>query len=348
MPPLLERSPRGLYCAEGDFFIDPSRRVDRAIVTHAHTDHARAGSRSYICAASGEGVLRLRIGRKASIQPRAFGESFRVGGVNVSLHPAGHILGSAQVRIERGGEVWVVSGDYKSEPDRTAETFEPQRCHTFITECTFGRPEYIWPPQADVFAEINDWWRDNRRRERCTVLCGYSLGKAQRLLAGADPSIGPIMVHREIVPYVEAYRAAGVTFPEFRPASADKARECGGTPLIIAPPAALRNGWLRPFRHVVTGYASGWMLLRGAAKRFGVDRGFVLSDHVDWPSLHAAIDATGAERIGLMHGDTQAMQDHLAARGRAAWTVDDSPRRSNRRATRRDPPGQLSFEFAAH
>ena len=173
---LLENTDRGLYCAAGDFYIDPWRAVDFAIVTHAHSDHARAGSRHYLCAAPGREILQARLGADAVIQAIPYGETLTRNGVHVSLHPAGHILGSAQVRVEARGEIWVVSGDYKTAPEKTCAPFEAIRCHSFVTECTFGLPIYRWRPQAEIFSEINSWWRENQNRGRTSVIFAYSLG----------------------------------------------------------------------------------------------------------------------------------------------------------------------------
>ena len=180
---MLHATTDGLYCAAGAFHVDAAGPVDLAIVTHAHADHARRGHAAYLASASGAGVLRARLGDIA-LQTLGWGERLAVGDAVVSLHPAGHVLGSAQVRMEYKGEVWVASGDYKVEPDATCAAFEPVRCDTFITESTFGLPIYRWQPQAEVYAEINDWWRANAEEGRASVLYCYSFGKAQRILSG--------------------------------------------------------------------------------------------------------------------------------------------------------------------
>ena len=228
---------QGLWCAAGGFHIDPSRRVDRALITHAHSDHARPGSKAYLCAQEGVEVLRLRVGREASVTGLRYGERLEVNGVTVSFHPAGHVLGSAQIRLEHQGEVWVVSGDYKRQADPTCAAFEPVRCHTFVTESTFGLPIYRWPTPGLVFDEINAWWRANREQGRTSVLFGYSLGKAQRLLAGVDPAVGPIFVHEAVRQFLPAYAAAGVRLPATDLATAEKVSAARGEALVIAPPA---------------------------------------------------------------------------------------------------------------
>lgn len=292
----------GLYCAQGDFHIDPWRPVDRAVITHAHSDHARPGSGAYLCAEDGVEILRLRLGHKASIRGISFGETVDFQGVHVSLHPAGHVLGSAQIRVEHRGEVWVVSGDYKIQPDPTCRPFEPVRCDTFITESTFGLPIYRWPPPEVVFGEIADWWRTNQQAGVTSVLFGYSLGKAQRLLHGVSRDQGPVFVHPAVAEFLAAYRAAGVPLPEVPLATEERVREAGGRALIIAPPMVADSSWMHGLGEVTSGFASGWMLVRGFRRRRGGDRGFVLSDHADWPGLLHAIRSTGARRIGVTHG----------------------------------------------
>src|SRR5215207_6472313 len=210
---LLTLTDRGFYCEPGDFYVDPWEPVDRAVITHAHGDHATWGSRSYLTAEAGVSVLRARMGPAAAIRGVPYGQAIGVNGVTVSLHPAGHILGSAQIRLEHGGEVWVVSGDYKTDPDPTTTAFEPVRCHTFVTESTFGLPIYRWPPQGEVFREINDWWRANQAAGKASLLYGYALGKAQRLIAGLDPGTGPIFTHGAVERMTEVYRAGGIALP---------------------------------------------------------------------------------------------------------------------------------------
>ena len=314
MTDLVIERPEGLYCPAGDFYIDPWRPVHRAVITHAHADHARVGHDHYLAAAPAEGVLRARLG-EITLQTVAYGDVVEHQGVRVSLHPAGHVLGSAQVRIECGGEVWVVSGDYKVEADATCPAFEPVRCHCFITESTFGLPIYRWPPQAEVFADINAWWAANAAAGRPSLLMGYSFGKAQRILSGVDASIGPIVVHGAVEPLNRAYRAAGVDLPPTRLVSevADKADFKRA--LVLAPPSVQGSTWQRRFANASDAFASGWMRLRGARRRRGVDRGFVLSDHADWPGLMQAVGATGAQRVIVTHGYEAVMVRWLQQQG---------------------------------
>lgn len=311
---LVIATPEGLYCPPGDFYIDPWRPVDRAVITHAHADHARRGHRHYLASAAGEGVLRARLG-DISLDALAYGQVVEHNGVRISLHPAGHVLGSAQVRIEYRGEVWVASGDYKIGTDPTCLPFEPVRCHTFITESTFGLPIYRWQTDEALFAGINQWWAQNAAESRASVLLCYAFGKAQRVLAGVDPSIGPIVIHGAVDPLNAAYRQQGIKLPECSkvtdvadPATLRRA-------LVLAPPSAQGTPWIRRFGEYSDGFASGWMQVRGAQRRRGVDRGFIMSDHADWPGLMWAIEQSGAERVYVTHGSTGPMVRWLNERG---------------------------------
>jgi putative mRNA 3-end processing factor len=318
--PLLRPTDEGLYCAEGDFFVDPWRPVARAVITHAHADHACWGCGRYLTSQDGRHVLRARVGADAVIDAVGYGEEIQVNAVGVSLHPAGHILGSSQVRVEHRGRVWVVSGDYKVEPDATCAPFEPVRCHVFISESTFGLPIYRWPAQESVFESINAWWRANREAGKASLLFGYALGKAQRLLAGIDPTIGPIYTHGAVERLNRAYREGGIRLPETTYAGSVGKADFSQA-LIVAPPSAHGTPWTRRFGPASTGFASGWMRIRGARRRRAVDRGFVLSDHVDWPGLLGAIDATGAEQVWLTHGYSAVVARWLRDRGLDARVV---------------------------
>lgn len=319
----------GLYCPEGGFHVDPWKPVDRAVVTHAHSDHAGFGSRTYLCSARGERVLRMRVGESASIQGLPYGKSVTLNGVRVSLYPAGHILGSAQIRIERirDGHIWVVSGDYKTEPDRTCDAMEPVPCHVFITESTFGLPIYRWQPSASIFDEINAWWRDNQAQQRTSVILAYALGKAQRVLGGVDASIGPIVAHGAVARFDAAYAAAGIALPTTLASTGKEADTARGVGLVIAPPSALGSPWMRRFTSgpatggLSAAMVSGWMQVRGTRRRRAVDRGFVLSDHADWPGLLSTIRATGAERVGVTHGYIRPLVRWLTESGLEAFEV---------------------------
>ncbi len=317
---LIELRNEGLFCPPGAFYIDPWRPVERAVITHAHADHARPGHARYLAVADCEQVLRTRLGDIA-LQVIAYGEAIDINGVKVSLHPAGHVLGSSQVRIEHAGEVWVVSGDYKLEADPTCAQFEAVRCHTFVTESTFALPIYRWAPPRTVFADINAWWDANAREGRASVLYGYAFGKAQRMLAGVDAGIGPIVCHGAVENLNQAYRATDVALPH----TARVTEVTSNDPkraLIVAPPSAQGTPWLKRFGKYSDAFASGWMQLRGARRRRGVDRGFVLSDHADWPGLMQAIEATGAQRVIATHGYSNILVRWLQQRGMQASTFD--------------------------
>jgi putative mRNA 3-end processing factor len=316
---LLEPTPAGLYCPAGDFHIDPWRPVPRAVLTHAHADHARPGSARYHAAAPGIELLRLRLGPEAPIESHRYGEPFPLGRARVSLHPAGHILGSAQVRIEVDGEVAVVTGDFKRDPDPTCAPFEPVACDLLVTEATFALPVYRWPPAESVAREVLAWWDACARRRVPAVLACYALGKAQRLLAElARLTERPVHLHGAMTGLVEAYRRAGVAMlPTVPVAESARGRDFAGE-LILAPPSALGAPWMRRFGDAATGFASGWMQVRGHRRRRGYDRGFVLSDHADWPGLLATVRDSGARRIIAMHGDGEPLVRHLRERGLAA------------------------------
>jgi len=318
---LLKLTPAGLYCEAGDFYIDPWRPVDRAIITHAHGDHARWGMKRYLCASPGLAVLRARMGEEATIDTAEYGEKLTINGVKVSLHSAGHILGSSQVRIEDQGEVWVASGDYKTEADPTTTRFELVKCHTFITESTFGLPIYRWPSEREVFEQINAWWLANQQSRKCSLIYAYTLGKAQRLLAGVNASIGPIFVHGAVQRMNAGYKWAGVKLPKTELATKPEKGYDWSKALIIAPPSASGTPWLRRFGDVVTGFASGWMQIRGTRRRRAIDRGFVLSDHADWPSLLSTINDTGAERVWVTHGYANVLARYLGESGLKAEVV---------------------------
>lgn len=314
MADLIVQRSEGLYCPPGDFYIDPWRAVDRAVITHAHADHARGGHAHYLAAAPAEGVLRARLGC-INLQTLAYGQRITHHGVELSLHPAGHVLGSAQVRLAHGGQVWVASGDYKVAPDKTCDAFEPVTCDVFITESTFGLPIYRWRPDADLFADINAWWAANAALGRASVLQCYSFGKAQRILSGIDASIGPVIVHSAVEPLNAAYRAAGVALPLTQTVTQVTDKSEFQRVLVLCPPSAAAGPWIRNFGEASHAFASGWMQLRGARRRGGHDRGFVLSDHADWPGLMQAIAATGAARVIVTHGSVAVMVRHLQEQG---------------------------------
>lgn len=318
--PVLTFTEKGIYCPAADLYIDPWSAVDRAVVTHGHADHARPGMGRYLASDAAAPVLRHRLG-DIRLDTMAYGETRRIGDAAISLHPAGHVPGSAQVRIEVAGEVWVVSGDYKLEADGISAPFEPVACHAFVTECTFGLPVFRWPDPGSVMDGINAWWAENAARGRFTMLGAYSLGKAQRVLAGLDGSIGPILTHGAVEAVNGLLRGQGISLPETTLVTPDLDLKALKGAFVLAPPAALGSDWAGRFKPLSTGFASGWMALRGIRRRRSVDRGFVMSDHADWPGLNAAIRATGAERIFVTHGYTDVFRRWLESEGFDAHVV---------------------------
>jgi putative mRNA 3-end processing factor len=315
---LVRLTPDGLYCPAGDFHIDPWRPVPRAVITHGHGDHARAGMGRYHTTRAGAAILRWRLGEQ-EYHEHDYGERFRLGDATVSVHSAGHVLGSAQVRIEVDGEVWVVSGDYKRQADPSCAPFEVVRCDTFITEATFGLPIYRWPSTADVVREILDWREHCATRGEAAILYCYALGKAQRLLAELRlQSEQPVWLHGAVATGVGVYRQAGVELIETRPVGDRERGASFAGQLVIAPPSAAGSAWLRRFGRAQQGFASGWMRLRGNRRRRNYDRGFVVSDHADWPALMQTVRETGASRVIATHGNTDAIVRALNEDGIAA------------------------------
>lgn len=310
-PSLLTATDDGLYCPVGGFHIDPWRPVDRAVLTHAHADHARPGSARYLAAEPGLAVLRRRLGAHAEIAALPYGRTLRHGDALVSLHPSGHLLGAAQVRIEHAGRVAVVAGDYKRHADPTCRPFELVRCDHFVTESTFALPIYRWPDPARVAAELNRWWRANRERGETSILYVYALGKAQRALAALDPDTGPILCHGAVEEMNTAYRDAGVALPHTLHASVDAAKRHKGEAVVVAPPSCNGSTWGHKFKPFRTALVSGWMTTRSRRRFRSVDTGFVLSDHADWPALLDTIDATGATRVWADHGYTDTLARFL-------------------------------------
>lgn len=318
---MIEATPQGLYCPAGDFHIDPWRKVDRAVITHAHSDHARSGMGAYLTSPSGVGVLRERVGAQAVIEALPWEKPVTIGHARVSLHPAGHVLGSAQVQVEVGGERWVVTGDYKTQPDRSCEAFAPVACHTLITESTFGLPIYRWPAFSSEMEAVHDWWRKNREQGRTSVLFAYALGKAQRLLCGLDAEAGPIGVHGSVEKFLPHYREWEKPIPPCIRANRDNRELLRGKGLIIAPGSTQNSDWLSQFAPCSLAFASGWMQVRGVRRRLALDRGFVVSDHADWGGLVDTIRASGASRVGVTHGDSGPMVRWLREQGYDAWEV---------------------------
>jgi putative mRNA 3-end processing factor len=316
MDDLITASPAGLFCAPGSFHVDPAGECDLAVLTHAHGDHARLGSRSYLCAEPSLPFVRKRLGPEAVVRGLPYGERLRLGGTVVSFHPAGHVRGSAQVRIEAGDAVWVVSGDYKRAPDPTCARFEVVPCDVFVTEATFGLPIYRWPEPAPVVADVLEWWDGNRARGIASVLFCYALGKAQRLLAElARITDRPVLVHGAVEALTALYREAGVGMLPTTPVAEQPAKRSYAGELILAPLSASGSTWMRRFGPHERAFASGWMRVRGTRRQKGYDRGFVLSDHADWPALLRTVEETGARRVLVTHGYAEELARWLAEHG---------------------------------
>lgn len=317
---LLVCTTSGLYCPAGDFYIDPWSRVDRAIITHAHADHARWGCKSYLAATRCESLLRVRLGNSIELQSLDYGESLRVKDALVSLHPAGHILGSAQVRIEVDGQVALITGDYKLQSDPTCDAWEPVRCNLMVTESTFGLPVFRWPETRMVIEELIAWWQENQRQGRTSLILAYSVGKAQRILAEVLRFCGAqaaedIAVHGAMLGPNRAYRASGVDLPELPSAASLPSDHDWTRSLVLGPPSCQSTAWIKRFADPSIAMASGWMAIRGTRRRRSVDRGFVLSDHVDWPDLHRAIASCSPEQVWVTHGFSDVVARYLSEQG---------------------------------
>ncbi|TBW29843.1 ligase-associated DNA damage response exonuclease [Gramella sp. KN1008] len=316
--PLLAFNEKGIYCEKADVYLDPWKPVKKAIISHGHADHARWGHRQYITHSSNVPIIKHRLG-DIEVSGVEWNETFSINGVKFSLHPAGHIIGSSQIRVEYKGEVWVFTGDYKTEDDGVAIPYEPVKCHTFITECTFGLPAFKWTPQEQVMKDINTWWQQNQDDGKTSVLFGYSLGKAQRLLKNLDTSIGKIYTHGAIENMTEVLRHQA-QFPETTRITHDTKKEEIKGNIVLAPPSAHGSAWIRKMVPFVTASASGWMTFRGARRRRAIDKGFVLSDHCDWQGLLTSIKETGCEKVICTHGYTDIFSRFLREQGYDART----------------------------
>ncbi|MBW8242964.1 ligase-associated DNA damage response exonuclease [Muricauda oceani] len=316
--PLLEFTSKGIYCKKADVYLDPWKPVDKAIISHGHADHSRWGHNKYITHHKNVPIVKHRLG-DVSISGKDWGETFTVNNVKFSFHPAGHIVGSSQIRVEHNDEVWVFTGDYKIEDDGLTTPFELVKCHTFITECTFGLPAFRWRPQKEVFNDINQWWAQNQAEGKTSVLFGYSLGKAQRLIKHLDTSIGKIYTHGAVENMTEVLRPLVDLPPTHLITKETKKEDLLGN-IVVAPPSAHGSTWIKKMVPYVTATASGWMAFRGARRRRAIDKGFVLSDHCDWRGLLQTIEATGAEKIICTHGYTDIFSKYLMELGYDART----------------------------
>ena len=319
--PLLHFTPKGIFCPQANVYLDPWKPVEKAIISHGHSDHAYAGHGHYLCTTGAMPVIRHRLRLEREPQTLEYGQLLSINGVNFSFHPAGHIPGSAQVRVEYNGDVWVFSGDYKLQADGISAPFEPVPCRVFITESTFGLPVYKWKDPRAVFGDINEWWSKNQREGKASLITGYTLGKSQRILMNVDRSIGRIFTHGAVDSVNEVMRAQGIPLPE-APRVTDKTpKDDLRGALIISPPSAVGSPWVRRFLPYSLGVASGWMKLRGTRRRRGADRGFALSDHADWDDLNTAVRATGAEKVFVTHGYSEIFAHWLNELGIEAQEV---------------------------
>ena len=323
---MLEETTLGLYCRDGDFYVDPWQAVPRAVITHAHGDHARFGSAAYLCAVPCAPLLSRRFGSDVTIEAVPYGETIALGSTRVSFHPAGHVLGSAQVRLEGAAGVWVVSGDYKRAADSTCAPFEVVPCDTFVTESTFGLPIYSWDPTEVVVGEIMEWWQANADRGQTSVLFCYTIGKAQRVLAElARVTDRRVYVHGMMIPMIDLYRSAGVAMLQTLPLIERPRGTSFAGELVLAPLSARGTPWMRRLGELSDGFVSGLMRVRGVRRQRAYDRGFVLSDHADWPALLQTILETGASRVFATHGHAEPLARFLKTQGldagilRTAW-----------------------------
>jgi putative mRNA 3-end processing factor len=304
----LKPTRQGLYCAPGDFFIDPAQPVERAVITHGHGDHARPGNRHVLATAETIAIMTSRFGEEAGgcLQPLGYGERLGVGDVEVTLVPAGHVLGSAQVVLEHGGARAVVSGDYKRRADPTCAPFAPQRCDVFVTEATFGLPVFRHPPDA---GEIEKLLHSLRLfRERSHVVGVYALGKCQRVLAllRRQGYAEPIYIHGALRSLCALYERFGVALGPLLPATEAARGELAGR-IVLAPPSALGDLWSRRMPDPVVALASGWMRVKQRAKQRGVELPLVISDHADWDELNATLAEVAAGEIWVTHGSEEAL-----------------------------------------
>jgi putative mRNA 3-end processing factor len=318
--PLIEFTDCGLFCRAGDFYIDPWKPVNKAVITHAHSDHARWGSNFYLCHHLTKPIIQLRLGT-TDVQSIGWNETIYINGVRITLHPAGHIIGSSQIRVEYNGEVWVISGDYKTENDGISGEFEPVVCHTFITESTFGLPIYKWKKQSEIFRNIQTWIRNNQAHGITSVLIAYSLGKAQRLLPCISEVTDIILLHGAVYKIHMAIENAGIKLPQVMRVTPETPKDLLKGNVVIAPSGAEGSPWIRKFAPYEIGICSGWMQVRGNVRRKNADAGFVLSDHADWDGLLKSVKATEAEKVYVTHGFKSAFSRYLNENGISAAEI---------------------------
>ena len=320
MSHLIKFTDKGFYCEKAGVYIDPWKKVDRAIITHAHSDHARYGNKHYLCHSDSVNLLKHRLSKNISVQGLAYGDTVYMNGVTISLFPAGHIHGSAQVLIKDDRESWVISGDYNLQEDSHIPSFQSVKCDHFVTESTFGLPVFRWDDPLRVFEQINAWWQSNADQGIPSVISAYSLGKAQRIIQNVDHNIGPVMTHAAVEGINEALRSSGISIKKTEELKEFKSGDHNRA-LIICPPGATDSNWHKKIKNAKTAFASGWMMLRGAKRRRGIEKAFILSDHCDWEGLNHAIDATGAPNVYVTHGYTSVFTKWLREKSLNAHVV---------------------------
>lgn len=317
---LIKFTNKGIYCEQGRFYIDPWQPVDLAVTTHGHADHVKWGNKAYLCHELTKPILHQRLGTDLVIETLPYNKQIDINGVKLSMFPAGHVIGSAQIRLEYKGEICVVSGDYKVEFDGISTPFEPVKCHTFVSESTFGLPIYKWQPQDIVFNQIRNWVSDNRDKGKTSVLVAYSLGKAQRLIKNLAEYC-EIYVHNSIANLNEGFVKAGVDLPDTIRITPELKKEALQQGIVIVPPAMAEGKWIKTLQQAATGVCSGWMQVRAGRRWRSADAGFALSDHADWPGLLSAIEATEAEKVFVTHGFTATFSKYLNEIGIASEEV---------------------------
>ncbi len=320
--PLLTFTDKGIYCSQADVFIDPWQPVDKALITHAHSDHARFGSKKYLAHHESKEVLKIRLSQDINLQTVEYNQALKINGVEVSFHPAGHVIGSAQIRLAYKDQTWVVSGDYKVEDDGFTTPYEPVECSHFITESTFGLPVFDWRPQHEIIEDINSWWKSNQAVGKVSIISAYALGKAQRIIEAIDHNIGRIFVHGAIHNVNEALVRNGIQLKPTALVTPEKAKEMYQGALVITPGSAIGTSWTKRFRPFAVAQVSGWMNIRGIKKRRGSNHGFVLSDHADWKGLIEAVELSKAENVYVTHGYKSVFSRWLNERGWNAHEVE--------------------------
>jgi len=301
---------KGIYCIPGKFYLDPWYPVDYAIISHGHADHSRWGNKHYLCHQDSKNILLHRLGKDISIETLNFNQTKTINGVKVSFFPAGHIIGSVQIKLEYKGKVVVFSGDYKTNPDFLTTPFEPVKCHEFITESTFGLPIYSWKAEAELQSQLQQWVLNNQKQNKTSVFFGYSLGKAQRIMSLVD-GIDEVYVHSAINNLNQAISKSGIVLPKSKLITSDFNKKDIQNKIVILPPALLGSKLLKKIPNAATAICSGWMQIRGNRRWKGVDAGFAVSDHADWNGLLSAVKATEAEKVYVTHGSQAVFSKYL-------------------------------------